>query len=166
MIEATTYPPADEEQMPNISKILRFLDWIGRFPSAILGLIIRLGIADVFWRSGQTKVDGWHVTDTTVQLFRNEYKVPLLSPEVAATLAAIQEHLFSFLLIIGLASRLSALGLLGMTAVIEIFVYPLNWPDHLLWAGCLLYVITRGPGEMSLDGLIRRRAEWSIGHRD
>ena len=57
-------------------------------------------------------------------------KVPLLSPEVAATLAAVQEHLFSFLLIIGLASRLSALGLLGMTAVIEIFVYPLNWPDH------------------------------------
>ena len=82
--------------MPNISKILRFLDWIGGFPSAILGLIIRLGIADVFWRSGQTKVDGWHVTDTTVQLFRDEYKVPLLSPEVAATLAAVQEHLFLF----------------------------------------------------------------------
>jgi putative oxidoreductase len=152
--------------MTAISKIFRFLDWTGHFPSAILGLIIRLGIADVFWRSGQTKVDGWHVTDTTVQLFRNEYKVPLLSPEVAATLAAVQEHLFSFLLIIGLASRLSALGLLGMTAVIEIFVYPLNWPDHLLWTGCLLYVITRGPGGISLDRLIRRRAEWSMGHRD
>jgi len=147
------------------SKILRFLDWLGHFPSAILGLIIRLGIADVFWRSGQTKVAGWHVTDTTVQLFREKYRVPLLSPEVAATLAAVQEHLFSFLLIVGLASRLSALGLLGMTAVIEIFVYPLNWPDHLLWTGCLLYVITRGPGDISLDGLIRRRAEgrWATG---
>ena len=71
--------------------------------------------------------------------------------------AAVQEHLFSFLLVIGLASRLSALGLLGMTAVIEVFVYPENWPDHLLWTACLLYVIARGPGGFSLDGLIRKR---------
>jgi putative oxidoreductase len=141
------------------SQALRLINWVGRFPSSILGLIIRIGIADVFWRSGQTKVSGWHVTDTTVQLFRDEYKVPVLSPEVAATLAAVQEHLFSFLLIIGLASRLSAIGLLGMTAVIELFVYPLNWPDHLLWTGCLLYVLTRGPGQFSLDALIRRRFE-------
>jgi putative oxidoreductase len=128
-----------------------------KFPSWLLGLIIRVGIADVFWRSGQTKVSGWHVTQSTVQLFRDEYKVPLLSPEVAANLASIQEHLFSVLLVIGLASRLSALGLLGMTAVIEIFVYPENWPDHLLWAGALLYVLARGPGDFSLDALIRRK---------
>jgi putative oxidoreductase len=120
-------------------------------------LIIRIGIADVFWRSGQTKVSGWHVTDTTIQLFRDEYKVPVISPELAAYLAAIQEHLFSFLLIIGLASRLSAIGLLGMTAVIELFVYPANWPDHLLWTGCLLYVVARGPGALSVDALIARR---------
>lgn len=138
------------------SQALRLINWVGKFPSSILGLIIRIGIADVFWRSGQTKVSGWHVTDTTVQLFRDEYKVPVLSPEVAATLAAVQEHLFSLLLIIGLASRLSAIGLLGMTAVIELFVYPLNWPDHLLWTGSLLYVVTRGPGQFSLDALIRR----------
>ena len=131
--------------------------WADKFPSWILGLIIRVGIADVFWRSGQTKVSGWHVTQTTVQLFRDEYKVPLLPPEVAANLASIQEHLFSVLLVIGLASRLSALGLLCMTAVIEIFVYPENWPDHLLWAGALLYVLSRGPGELSLDALIRRK---------
>jgi len=130
-----------------------------KFPSWLLGLIIRVGIADVFWRSGQTKVSGWHVTQSTVQLFRDEYKVPLLSPVVAANLASIQEHLFSLLLVIGLASRLSALGLLGMTAVIEIFVYPENWPDHLLWAGALLYVLARGPGELSLDALIRRKFE-------
>ncbi len=128
-----------------------------RIPSSIVGLIVRLGIADVFWRSGQTKVSGWHVTDSAIQLFRDEYKLPLISPELAAHLAAIQEHLFSFLLIIGLASRLSALGLLAMTAVIEIFVYPQNWPDHLLWAGSLLYVIARGPGAFSIDALIRRR---------
>lgn len=133
------------------------IQWLNRTPDWLLGLVIRLGIADVFWRSGQTKVSGRHVTDTTVQLFRDEYKVPLLPPEVAANLAAIQEHLFSVLLVIGLASRLSALGLLGMTAVIEIFVYPENWPDHLLWAGCLLYVVGRGPGAISLDALIRRR---------
>jgi putative oxidoreductase len=131
--------------------------WADKFPSWLLGLIIRVGIADVFWRSGQTKVSGWHVTQTTVQLFRDEYKVPFLPPEIAANLASIQEHLFSVLLVIGLASRLSALGLLGMTAVIEIFVYPENWPDHLLWAGALLYVLTRGPGALSVDALISRK---------
>jgi putative oxidoreductase len=136
--------------------LLSAVDWADRIPSWILGLIIRIGIADVFWRSGQTKVSGWQVTDSAIQLFRDEYKVPLLSPELAANLAAAQEHLFSFLLIIGLASRLSAIGLLAMTAVIEIFVYPQSWPDHLLWAGSLLYVIARGPGAFSLDALIRR----------
>ena len=139
------------------SLILQAIGIAERIPSWILGLVIRVGIADLFWRSGQTKVSGWRVTETTVQLFREEYRVPLLPPEIAADLAALQEHLFSFLLVIGLASRLSALGLLGMTAVIQIFVYPLNWPDHLLWSGCLLYVIARGPGEVSLDALIRRR---------
>jgi putative oxidoreductase len=131
--------------------------WADRLPASVLGLIIRTGIALVFWRSGQTKVSGWHVTDSAIQLFRDEYKVPVLSPEVAATLAAVQEHLFSVLLIIGLASRLSALGLLMMTAVIEIFVYPENWPEHLLWSGSLMYVIGRGAGAFSVDEIIRRR---------
>jgi putative oxidoreductase len=140
-----------------ISGLQPVVRWADKFPSWLLGLIIRVGIADVFWRSGQTKVSGWHVTQTTVQLFRDEYKVPLLPPEIAANLASIQEHLFSVLLVIGLASRLSALGLLCMTAVIEIFVYPENWPDHLLWAGALLYVLARGPGELSVDALIRRK---------
>ena len=141
----------------NRSMVLQVFGYLDRIPSWLLGLLIRVGIADVFWRSGQTKVSGWHVTDTTIQLFRDEYKVPLIPPELAAYLAAIQEHLFSFLLIIGLASRLSAIGLLGMTAVIELFVYPANWPDHLLWTGCLLYVVARGPGAFSVDALIARR---------
>lgn len=139
------------------SLIRRGIDYLNSIPSWLVGLLIRTGIADVFWRSGQTKVSGWHITDTTIQLFRDEYKVPLIPPELAAYLAAIQEHLFSVLLVIGLASRLSAFGLLCMTAVIEIFVYPANWPDHLLWAGCLLYVIARGPGAISVDALISRR---------
>jgi putative oxidoreductase len=142
---------------PSASVLFRACEFLTRIPTWLIALLLRVGIANVFWRSGQTKVSGWHVTDTTIQLFRDEYKVPLLSPEVAAYLASIQEHLFSVLLVIGLASRLSALGLLGMTAVIELFVYPENWPDHLLWAGSLLYILARGPGTLSLDALIARR---------
>jgi putative oxidoreductase len=138
-------------------RMLALRNWLDRFPSSLLGLILRLSVANVFWRSGQTKLAGWHVSDATIQLFTDEYKVPLLSPVLAADLAAAQENIFSVLLFLGLASRLSALGLLGMTCVIEIFVYPLNWPDHLLWAGPLLYVITRGPGAISLDALFARR---------
>jgi putative oxidoreductase len=149
-------PARDSAVIARLRAAIRGAD---RFPSWLLGLIIRVGVADVFWRSGQTKVSGWHVTQTTIQLFRDEYKVPLLSPEIAANLAALQEHLFSVLLVIGLASRLSALGLLCMTAVIEILVYPENWPDHLLWAGALLYVLSRGPGGLSVDALICRKFE-------
>jgi putative oxidoreductase len=146
-----------ERRMILVRSGLAAVQLADRIPSWVVGLIIRVGIADVFWRSGQTKVYHWHVTAAAIQLFRDEYKVPLLPPEWAANLAALGEHLFSFLLVIGLASRLSALGLLAMTAVIEIFVYPENWPDHLLWAGSLLYVIARGPGALSVDALIRRR---------
>ena len=155
-MRATTASPGGSG--PKVkSLVLRPFALADRIPEWVLGLIIRLAVADVFWRSGQTKVSGWEVTQTTVQRFRDQYKVPLLPPELAANLAALQEHLFSFLLVIGLASRLSALGLLGMTAVIEVFVYPENWPDHLLWAACLLYVIGRGPGGFSLDALLSRR---------
>lgn len=136
-----------------------------RIPDSILGLILRIGIANVFWRSGQTKVAGWHVTAATIQLFRDEYKLPLLPPEWAANLAALQEHLLSVLLIVGLASRLSALGLLAMTVIIEIFVYPENWPDHLLWTGPLLYVIARGPGAFSVDAYIRAHYDDQCGRK-
>ena len=87
------------------------IDLVERIPGSAVGLVSRFAIADVFWRSGETKVDGWQVTQSTIDLFREEYQVPLLPPEVAAYMAAIQEHLFSVLLVIGLASRLSALGL-------------------------------------------------------
>jgi len=131
------------------------IDLTERIPGSAIGLASRLAIADVFWRSGETKVDGWQVTQTTIDLFRDEYRVPLLPPELAANMAAIQEHLFSVLLVIGLASRLSALGLFGMTMVIQLFDYPGNWPDHLLWSSVLLYIIARGPGVLSLDHLIK-----------
>ena len=135
----------------------RFLYWAGLFPDGIVTIMARLSVAAIFWRSGETKLDGWHLSDTAVQLFQEEYKVPLLPPEIAASMAAFAEHLFPIMLVIGLGARLGALGLLGMTLVIEVFVYPDAWPIHGVWAVALLFVITRGPGILSLDHLIRRR---------
>lgn len=122
-----------------------------RIPFSALALASRLSIAAIFWRSGQTKVSGLHLREETFVLFREEYKVPLLPPEIAAYLATTAEHIFPVLLVLGFATRLSALGLLGMTAVIQLFVYPGAWPEHALWASLLLWIIARGPGVVSLD---------------
>lgn len=117
-----------------------------------LALAGRVSIAAIFFMSGRTKVEGWlTITDGAYALFRDEYHVPLLPPELAAHLAAYAEHLFPLLLVLGLCTRLSALALLGMTAVIQIFVYPDAWPTHLSWAALLLYLIGRGGGRLSLD---------------
>jgi putative oxidoreductase len=137
-------------------KFQNALRLLNRIPHDLVALISRLSIGAVFWQSGQTKVDGWHVTDSAVYLFQNEYKLPLIDPWLAAHLAAFAEHFFPLLLWIGLASRLSALALLGMTLVIEIFVYPDAWPTHGTWAVCLLVIIAGGPGRISLDHLISR----------
>jgi putative oxidoreductase len=119
---------------------------------SILALVARISIAAIFLLSGRTKVEGFlTITDSTYELFRTEYNLPLISPELAAHLSAYAEHLFPTLLILGLFSRLSALALLGMTLVIEIFVYPDAWPTHLSWAGLLLVIIGRGAGAISLD---------------
>lgn len=125
-------------------------------PHDLLALIDRVAIAAIFWRSGRTKVDGWlHVSDSAMELFRSEYRLPLVPPEIAAHLAAYAEHLFPLLLVLGLGTRLSALALLGMTLVIQVFVYPDAWPTHLSWAGLLLYLAGRGGGRLSLDRLWR-----------
>ena len=119
-----------------------------------LALACRLSIAAIFFYSGRTKVaDGslLMLSDGAVELFRSEYRLPLLSPELAAHLAAYAEHLFPLLLVLGLFTRLSALALLGMTAVIQLFVYPDAWPTHLSWAAILLYLVGRGAGSLSLD---------------
>ena len=126
-------------------------------PYWFVALVTRISVAGVFWQSGQTKVDGWHVTDTAVELFRNEYRLPLIDPAVAAHLAAFAEHFFPALLVLGLATRFSSLALLFMTLVIEIFVYPDAWPTHGTWAACFLLLMTRGAGVVSLDHLIARR---------
>jgi putative oxidoreductase len=125
-------------------------------PSSLLLLVQRLGIAAVFFMSGRTKVDGWlTVNDSAFELFRSEYALPLVKPEIAAYASAYSEHLFPLLLTLGLFTRISASALLVMTAVIEIFVYPDAWPTHLSWAGLLLPLIALGGGKLSLDRCLR-----------
>ena len=138
-----------------------------RIPYSVIALVSRFAVADVFWRSGQTKVNGFSIREETFYLFREEYKVPLLPPDVAAYLSTIGEHVFPILLFFGLASRLSALGLFGMTMVIQFFVVPGGWPEHILWLSLLTLIIARGPGAVSLDHLIwnSRLSVPAIAHR-
>lgn len=119
---------------------------------SLLALVARLSIAAIFFLSGRTKVSGWlHIKDSTYVLFQEEYRLPLVPPDLAAHLATYAEHFFPLLLVLGLFTRGAALALLGMTAVIEIFVYPDAWPTHLSWAGLLLLLVARGGGAWSLD---------------
>ncbi|WP_414900751.1 DoxX family protein [Rhizobium cremeum] len=150
---------APAQGQPLLHRALSGIAMLERIPNGFIALVARLSIAGVFWQSGQTKLDGWRVSENAIYLFENEYRLPLLSPWLAAHMAAFAEHLFPVLLVLGLASRLSALALLGMTLVIEIFVYPDAWPTHGTWAACLLVVIARGPGLFSLDHLIAQRLE-------
>lgn len=144
-------PPALIRAALGISALL------DKIPQSLISLAARIFPAAVFWMSGQTKVEGFHVTENAIALFRQEYALPLIDPELAAKIAAFSEHFFPFLLVIGLASRIAACALLFMTAVIEIFVYPDAWPTHGVWATCFLVVIARGPGIFSLDHLLMRR---------
>jgi len=144
-----------------ITAILKPLDSLAQLarkllPDDVLTLVARLGVASVFWLSGRTKVDGaLHITDSTYSLFSDEYALPLIPSDIAAHLATYSEHLFSILLVLGLFTRLSALAFLGMTLVIEVFVYPDAWSTHLSWAGLLLLVLAKGGGRFSLDRLLR-----------
>lgn len=130
-------------------------------PAALLLLLARLAIATIFFLSGRTKVEGvLTLTDSTYELFRTDYALPFLSPEIAAPLAAYSEHFFPALLVLGVFTRPAAAALLGMTLVIQIFVYPDAWPTHLSWAALLLPLVVRGGGTWSFDtllGIERRR---------
>ena len=132
----------------------RALALLERVPADLPQLFFRAGMGLVFWRSAQSKLASW---DTTIALFQEEYRVPLLPPEIAAYLATTVELTTPILLVLGLATRLGATAMLGMALVIQLLVYPQNYPDHLLWSGPLLYLILRGPGVLSLDHLIRKR---------
>ena len=137
--------------------VQRLIAAMDRIPYWLIALSARSFPAALFWQSGQTKVAGFSLQPSAIALFENEYQLPLIDPEIAAYVSAVAEHLFPVLLVIGLASRFSALALLVMTTVIEVFVYPGAWPTHGVWATCFLIVIARGPGLLSLDHLIARR---------
>lgn len=120
-----------------------------------LAVIARASIAAIFFQSGRTKVEGLlTITDSTYELFRSEYKLPLIPPEIAAHMSAGVETFVPILLVLGLFTRLSAFVLLGMTTIIEIFVYPDAWPTHLSWATILLYLVARGGGRISVDRVL------------
>lgn len=119
---------------------------------SLLLLVQRVAIAAIFFLSGRTKVDGWlTVSDNAFELFRSEYRLPLVPPEAAAYLAVGAEHLLPVLLVLGLLTRLSAAALLAMTLIIQLFVYPDGWPTHLSWASILLPLVMFGGGAFSLD---------------
>lgn len=139
--------------------INRLFDGLERLLSYdLIALITRLSVASVFFMSGRSKVDGFlNISDGTYTLFREDYRLPFISPEIAAPMATYAEHMFSILLVVGLFTRFSAIAFLAMTAVIEIFVYPDAWPTHLSWAALLILLIGRGGGRWSLDQALKIR---------
>ena len=137
-----------------VALLARTLRWLESIPYALLAIPLRLALATVFWNSAMAKLASW---DTAVALFTDEYRVPVLPPELAAYMAVSIELSAPVLLVLGLATRPTAAVLLGMTTVIEVFVYPQAWPTHLQWAAMLLVLLARGPGKISLDEMIRRR---------
>ena len=151
--------------------IKRTVQLFEQIPYSLIAFLARFSIAAVFWKSGQTKVEGFAIdlvsgtlelgepklAASTLPLFRSEYPVPLLSPEVAAHMATFAEHVFPLLILVGLATRFSALGLIGMTLVIQLFVYPDAYPTHGTWLAVLLLLVAKGPGCLSIDHLIARR---------
>lgn len=145
--------PADTVA-PRFRKMVSLIETA--LPVWALSLIVRIAIASVFFLSGRTKVEGTlTITDGTYFLFAEEYRLPLIPVDLAAAAATYAEHLFPILLVLGLTTRLSALALLGMTLVIQVFVYPGAWSTHLVWAGLLLYLVRFGAGPVSLDRLLK-----------
>lgn len=147
-------PQSIKPQPVYANPLARLVRWLDRVPYTLLAIPLRIAVATVFWNSAMSKLANWA---TAMELFREEYKVPLLPPEVAAYMAVSIELTAPVLLMLGLATRPVALVLLGMTSVIEIFVYPQAWPTHIQWAAMLLVLLCRGAGACSLDHLLRRR---------
>jgi putative oxidoreductase len=151
------FPVAARSESVVVRTVQRGIVALNGIPHWFIALAARIFPAAVFWQSGETKVAGWHLKPSAVALFEHEYQLPLIDPTIAAYVSAFSEHFFPILLVIGLATRFSALALLCMTAVIEIFVYSAAWPTHGVWATCFLVTIARGPGWLSLDHLIARK---------
>ena len=165
-------PALAMDQTPSASALLhRFILICQHIPHSLVALLARFSIAAVFWKSGETKIQGFaldlvnreftvgwpRLSDSAIALFKEEYRLPFIAPEIAAPMAAFAEHFFPVLLLLGLATRLSALALLGMTLTIQLFVYPDAYPTHGTWAAVLLYLTMQGPGKLSLDHWIAQR---------
>ena len=173
MIAKTKELPAlAMDQTPSASALLRrFILLCQHIPLSLVALLARFSIASVFWKSGETKIQGFaldivnreftvgwpRLSDSAISLFKEEYRLPFIAPEIAAPMAAFAEHFFPLLILLGLATRLSALALLGMTLTIQLFVYPDAYPTHGTWAAVLLYLMMQGPGKLSLDHWIEQR---------
>lgn len=134
-----------------LSSLFGMLD---RVPLSLLQLLMRFGVGSVFFKAGLLKYQSW---DMTLLLFRDEYKVPVFDPALMARMATFNELAFSTLLFLGLATRLATLPFLGMLFVIQTFVYPDAWTEHLVWASILLFLLARGGGAVSVDHLLARR---------
>lgn len=177
-MNTTATPTAGRHPTASGAPLARLLAWatgrLDRIPNTFVAVVARFSIAAVFWNAGQTKIQGlavnlvsgefalgWpRLSDSALALFQDEYKLPLISAEVAAPMAAVAEHVFPLLILIGLATRFSALALLVMTLVIQLFVYPGAYATHGTWAAVLLYLMAHGPGRWSVDHwLVSRRAE-------
>ncbi len=140
----------------------RAIDWVsGKLPESIMLIFVRIALAGIFWRSGRSKVEegSWfQISDSTYFLFSEEYSAVPLPSDFAAVMATVSEHAFPILLVLGLLTRLSAAALIGMTMVIQIFVYPEAWwTMHMLWVALALILIVRGGGSLSLDALLAKR---------
>jgi putative oxidoreductase len=160
-----------QHQALPVRLVERLIGLFSSIPYSVLAMLARFSIAMVFWQSGQTKVEGFAIdlisgtftigmprlADSTIFLFSSEYNLPLLAPELAARLAVFAEHFFPLLILLGFATRFSALALLLMTLTIQLFVYPDAYPTHGTWAAILLMLMARGPGAFSIDQLIARR---------
>ena len=137
-----------------IGLLFRVRDVLNRLPLSFAQLLMRISVGSVFFTAGLLKYHSW---DMTLMLFRDEYKVPLLPPDLAARIAMMQELTLPILLFLGLGTRIATLPLLGMIGVIQVFVYPDAWVEHLVWASILLFLLMRGPGVLSLDHLMAKR---------
>jgi putative oxidoreductase len=144
---------ATTTQASPIGLVERVINLLNRVPFSILILVARCATFSVFFRSGLVKISDWN---STLMLFRNEYKVPILPPNVAATMAASMELGLSWFVLLGLFTRVGVLGYFGMILTIQLFVYPAAWPDHIQWAAFMIFILCRGPGKISLDYLLGR----------
>lgn len=172
MLTSAIHTPPTTVTMPHWARFIQpAIALFQRIPDSLIAFVGRFSIAAVFWKSGQTKIEDLAIdfidgtftlglprlSDSAVMLFQHEYALPLLPPTLAAVMAALAEHVFPILILFGLATRFSALALLGMTLVIQLFVYPGAYPTHGVWVAVLLYLVAKGPGIVSIDHWIARR---------